>query len=229
MTVSNLANINTLAMKPLYVMALACALTSCQQADDLGTPQLYPEAVQSAVGSLELSRTPGLPMDTLVERVNVADDAMLDVAHRAKTWQEADHIAQRHIESARPGVVREAVEQSVAKAVLVGYLVPARGEPGASEAALRYARLLVDRRSPEAEAVLAAVQTFGAEWPAQERRAIALGAADAAVAHVTAGTTCRDCEAPADVRQALADAGRAKDVVTARRIGAAAALREQAQ
>lgn len=188
----------------------------------------YSPAVEKALDSIEFSRAPGYSLDVLQERVDVASDAMYDVANRAQTWEDAHALAQRHIRDAEPGVIRATVEQSMAKLLLVGYLNPNSQEPGATDLALAYSQSLVEHESPEAEAVLESVKAFGAEWRPDDLRTVALGAADAVEAHVAGGMPCQDCELPAEARRTLIETGKTGDIVTLRRLDAARELRAMA-
>ena len=209
-------------------LAFCVGLSACEQADPTPQTAAAPPELERALGSIEYSREPGYSMDLLQRRVTEAAQSMHDVAYHANTWEEADALTLREIEEAEPGVIRRTVEQAVSKVVLVGYLVPNHADARASDVALAYTRRLVTRKSPEAEAVLSAVETFGPTWEPGERRAVALGAAEAVEAHVREGTSCQDCALPAEARRALSERGQAPDVVSLRRLDAARQLRDLA-
>ncbi len=208
----------------LVSASLLATLSSCEQAD-LESSSSYPAAVEEALDGIEFARAPGLSLDVLQHRVTAGMDAMYEVAGTAKTWQDAHVMAQEQIRSAEPEVVRSTVEQSMAKLMLVGYLVPNRGESDASELALDYAQSLVEEGSPEVEVVLETVNAFGSEWQPAERRAVSIGAAQAVEAHIQGGTVCPDCELPAEARRILVETGKTTDVMTLRRLDAARQLR----
>ena len=208
-----------------FAFALLLVFAACEQTDPTPQAVAVSPALDQALGNIEFSREPGYPMPVLEERVRVAVDAMYNVANHADTWEEAHDLALREIAQAEPGVIRRTVEQSVSKVLLVGYLVPNREDARTSALALDYTRRLVDRKSPEAEAMLTVVQTFGSSWDPAERRKVALGAADAVEAHVRGGTSCRDCDLPAEMRRSVVESGGTTDVVDLRRLDAARQLR----
>ena len=210
----------------LFVLAsVSVSLAACEEESSGLVTQSYPAAVERALDGVEFSRAPGHPMEVLQERVNVAVDAMYDVSNNATTWQEAHALAQEHIRNAEPGVIRATVEQSMAKLMLVGYLNPNTRESGTTDLALAYSQVLVDRGSPEAEAVLETVKAFGSGWSPADLQEVALGAAAAVEAHVAGGTPCKDCDLPAEVRRTLVETGKTDDIITLRRLDAARELR----
>lgn len=209
----------------LILSTFTLTLTACEEADPEPVVASYSLAVEKALDNIEFSRAPGYPLDVLQERVNVAVDAMYDVANHAETWEDAHALAQQHIRDADPGVMRATVEQSMAKLLLVGYLAPNHEDPEAAELALQYTRTLVQHGSPEAEAVLETATAFRSEWKPADLRAVAIGAADAVEAHVEGGTPCRDCELPTEARRVLVETGKTDDVISLRRLAAARELR----
>lgn len=215
-------------MKKTVLIALVVVFAACEQAEPEVAEVTFPAAVQEALGSIEFSRRPNATMADLRAGVEAATASMEEIAVQASDWRDAHAMAQEMISEAPVGVVRGAVEQAVAKLLLAGYLVPNQTEDGASDLALEYAELLVERRSPEAETVLKTVEAFGSTWEDADRRAVALGAAEAVESHVEGGSLCRDCDLPEEARRALAESGQSSDVVSLRRLRAAERLRELA-
>lgn len=217
-------------VRPLLIVAIvSLAVSACEQAESDVTSPPYSAAVAQALEGIEFSRAPGLPMETLQRRVDVAVDAMYEVSARATTWQEAHALAQQQIRDAEPGVVRATVEQAMAKLMLVGYLAPHAQDPGTADLALSYAQSLVEQGSPEAEAVLETAEAFGPAWDAADLRAVARGAAEAVEAHVQGGSGCSSCDLPVEARRRLAETGQQTDVVSVRRLDAARQLRALAE
>ena len=206
-------------------VALFFSMSACGQGDSDVVEAAYPASVQQALGSIEFARVAGVPMGGKRHALREAMTAMYDIAGQAGTWQEADAMAQERIGAAEDDLVRMAVSQSTSKLMLTGFLIPNRGEPGAPESALRYARILVDEGSPEAPTVLDVVEAFGDVWRSTDTRAIALGAAEAAEAHVRLTAPCPECDAPEAARRALHESGQTADVVSLQRLDAAAKLR----
>ena len=216
-------------MKKTIALFVVIALAGCEQADPEPQSSARPLEIERALSTIEFSRAPGFPMDVLQERVDVAVDAMYYVADGATSWETANELATKAIDDAEPGVIRASVEQAVSKLLLVGYLVPNHADSGTSDLALTYAQRLVENNSPEAEALVETVETFGPEWEPAARRAVAVGAADAVEAHVRGGTSCVDCDVSAEVLQAMTERGQTVDVVAARRLASAERLRELAE
>lgn len=209
----------------LALVAMSAILVACEQTGPDILEASHPASVERALASIEFSREPDASMADLRQSVEVAMASMEDIAGRADDWHEAHAIAQQKIADAPSGVIRASVEQAVAKLMLVGYLVPSAPSEEASALSLQYANLLVDQRSPEAESVLETVEAFGAGWTEADRRAVALGAAEAVEAYVREGAACRDCELPAEMRRAVTERGQTTDIVSLRRLEAAEQLR----
>ena len=152
-----------------------------------------------------------------------------EIAGTAKSWQEAHEATQRAIQATNSDLQRSVLEQATAKMMLTGHLGYAPDDPEAVRLALVYTERLVEYQSPETEVVLAAVNTFGDDWPAARTRAVAIGAADALDAYIEGETECIDCERSPEAMRSLRNAGQESSVFTARQSSAAQRLREAVQ
>lgn len=216
-------------MNKITVVILLLLFSACGQAESQQAEAVFSRNIDDALGSIEFAREPGTPLPELRGALRSAMSAMYEVAGEAESWEEAHSMAQEKINSAGPGVERAGVSQAMAKLLLTGYLVPNQSAEGASDLALAYTHLLVEHQSPEAETVLEVVESFGEKWNQAELRAVALGAAEAAEAHVEGRASCGDCGLPKEARQAMIESGQSNDVVDLRRLAAAERLRETAE
>ncbi len=110
--------------------------------------------------------------------------------------------------------------------MLVSYLAPNAEDDGTAERALAYTNVLVQRESPETEAVLTAARTFADEWPRDDLRRIALGSAETAEKYVAGTETCVDCDLTAAAREHMIETGQTADVKNIRRLRTAKQLRD---
>lgn len=217
-------------MKTYYALAaLALSLAACSPVDTAVEEAAFPVATDDALAGIEFARVPGADLTEMRGALRSAMSSMYEIAGAAESWEDAHRMAQRHIAQAETELERKAVSQTTAKLLLTGFLIPNDHEEGTSELALLYANTLVDRASPEAETVLSTLRAFGDGWSEAERRDVALGAADAAEAHVRASAACDGCEVPARMQGAVGDHVGAMDAVSVRRLEAARQLRALAR
>lgn len=216
-------------MRNVLLLSLVFVLGACEQADPQPQVTARPASLDQALSSMTFARSAGSTAQENLKVARAALGATVGVADQAADWREASALAEQAVEQAESGAVRSAIEQSTAKLLLVGYLIPSADQEGTASTALDYSRTLVERQSPEADVVLASVEAFGSQWNPAEMRAVALGAADAAEAYVANTRSCPDCEIPEAGRQDLSGRGQTMDVANARRLDAARQLRAIAE
>ncbi|WP_420457467.1 hypothetical protein [Rubrivirga sp.] len=216
-------------MKRLMLLCSLLALVACEQTNPQPVAEVLPAASDPVLSRVDFARAPGASQEDLTASVKAALTATVNIAKKADGWQDAHDRAQEAVAAAEPGVVRSNVEQAMAKLMLTGYLVPNRSEEGVPELALEYSRALVQHESPEAETILESVGAFRTEWGPIETRSVAVRAAEAAESYVAETARCTDCDMPEAARRDLSDEGRDEDVVSARRLEAAAQLRALAE
>ena len=154
---------------------------------------------------------------------------VFDIAATAPTWQDAHEATQRALDGATSELERSALEQATSKMMLNLFLTRAPDDPEAARVALEYAERLVERKSPEAEVMLSAVETFGDAWPEARTRAVAIGAAEAAETYIAEGGSCADCERSPAAERSLRETGQDAATYEARQMRAAERLREAVQ
>lgn len=217
--------------KSLLLIAVL-TLFGCQENPSLGADaapsSVLPAALDGAT-SMQFARVADASNSERLEGAKAGMRAMFEISATAETWEAADAAAQRAIENAETELGRSTIEQATAKMMLTGYLTTASDDPEAARVALRYAERLVERGSPETEAVLTAVMMFRDEWTEAETRSVATGAIEALNTYVAEGGSCTDCERTEDAQRAMRRSGMEPGVFEARQLDAARRLREAAQ
>lgn len=210
---------------PLVAVAL---LFGCQDTPvgASASSAALPAQFDELAGGIQFARDTDATNDERMHSMVLAARTTLEIAATADTWKDAHAATQHAIGASESDLDRATLEQAAAKMMLTGHLIPNADDPEAARLALDYAERLVERRSPEAEVVLAAVTAFGDDWPEAQTVAVATGAADALETYVEEGGSCEDCERTEAAQRSLQAAGQAPDVWTARQMSAAARLRE---
>lgn len=219
-------------MRILLALTLLLFFAACEQVDPAPAERSLPAHVEATFTGVDFAPSPEvaeMPIETRKAALKASIRAASDIMSRADDWREADQIAQAAIANAASDLERSHIEQATAKLMLVSYLAPNAGETGTAERALAYANVLVEHKSPEAEAVLTTAQAFANEWPQDDLRRIASRSAESAETHVANAPSCDDCELPTAAREHMIETGQTADIKNLRRLRAAESLRALAE
>ena len=209
-----------------WVALLALTVTGCQEtpAVSAAPSSSLPAHFDAAAQGVQFARNTDASVEDRMEAAAIAMTTTFDIAATTDTWQEAHGAVQEAVSSAASDLNRSTIEQATAKMMLTGHLARHADDPDAARVALGYAERLVELRSPEAEVVLAAAETFRSSWADDDVDRLARRAARNIEAYVTEGGSCEDCDRSADVERALRLANQAPDAWETRQAEAARAL-----